>query len=86
MLRVTFGDGTSEDYDANAAAPFGMSGVMLSRVETRVVTDPADISRRITQVSNPQLVVILAHYTQIDNLDLDADESAEATFGTGGLA
>lgn len=77
MIRVHFDDRESEDFDANAAAPFGQRGVLLSLMEVREGMDPGTF-QRITQATNPmlghirpQLVAVLAEYRRIEWIDDD---------------
>lgn len=75
MLRVHGPGGKTRDFPANAAQEQVGGGLLLTHVEVRQVTDPSNIKATRMEVSNPQLVRLIAAgcWTEVENLDLDDD-------------
>jgi len=71
-----------EDFDATAAMSGADGSLILTHQTMREVRDPANLAAppRI-EVSNPQLVTILAEglWGRVDNLELSDAQAAEAT-------
>lgn len=75
MLRVHGPGGKARDFDANSAQEQVGGGLLLCRVEYRQVRDPRDLTKVTTEISNPQLVRLIAAgcWTEVENLDLEDD-------------
>jgi hypothetical protein len=87
MLRVHTAKGQFEDHDANLAQATPSGALLISRVEFREVRDPSNLTAPpTTQVSNPQLVAIIAAgcWTRVDNLDLSEPDPLPALASTNG--
>lgn len=90
MLRV-FGPHGHEDIDANGCQEQPGGGLLLTRVSVRYVrTNPLNLGEEPhAEISNPQLVALLAagQWTRVENLDLAEDEetTAPALALTGGM-
>jgi hypothetical protein len=71
----------SEDFDATSAQVGGDGSLVLAKVEVRYAREnPADLSSKFrTEISNPQLVAIIApgQWGRVDNLDVQ--DAAEGT-------
>ena len=79
MLRVHGPGGQTRDFDANSAQEQVGGGLLLCRVEFRQVRDAGNLSQVRTEISNPQLVRLIAAgcWTEVENLDLDDDDREE---------
>lgn len=74
MLRVHVPEGPPRDFDANQVNVMGNGALYLAKVDVRVSSDHMDLTRQKMEVSNPQLVRVLAPGTwrEVENLELDA--------------
>lgn len=79
MVRVLMADGSARDVDANSIACMASGDLQLSRVDVRFVSDPANLGKPPRQeVSNPQLVSLLAQGTWHEVINLDLEPASEA--------
>jgi hypothetical protein len=72
LIRVHFYGQKQEDFDANAAAPFGTTGVLLSKLASESGFD-LQTRQPYTKMGNPQLghvapqlVVVLPDFRRIE--------------------
>lgn len=87
MLRV-HGPSGPRDFEATSATVGADGSLVLALVEVRSVRDPTNLAAPPQyQVSNPQLVRIISagRWTEVENLDLEADQAPAELAITGGI-